>query len=648
MFNLKNLFKKSLTPTEWAWFYPLTNTNYWVRTLGKSDYLRLYTGWQYVAVSTIANSVAELEYSLTRTINDDKEIQHPYRELVTYELLMQITSFLQLSGNCYLWKYKLNGKVQSLEVMRPDMVEIQEKGDGSLDYYRYNYKGGYIKLYDEDIIVFSLFNPMMSYPYTVRGVSPMQAVAIQAEMDMTANKWNWNFFKQGATVGGTLETDQNIDQVSKKRLIEKWKQEFQWVNNSHKIAVLDNGLKYNEWKVNQKELDFVESRRFTRDEVFAIFKVPKSIVWVSDDVNRASALVAENTFYRVCIRPLAKQMAETFNKELFDGIGVFQFVNVVPADTEQLLLDLNNWAITINEYRIERGFPQIKDADVLKLNPMFLSEQVRYEGKKELQSDTREIVRKAIAKNTKGTQEWKEKLWHQKIQRTNRYETRWIKEINEVFQMQMEDVMKQINKDTKAKKPTWNAAKYAALWQTTLWPLYNEVMMNEGTEANLTIGINSVFEVWDPWINKYIRDNIKKLAKEIDDTTKNKIFDVIEQGNNEGLGAQEIAWNISEKFDSFKKSRALMIARTEITRASNEATERAYIESWVVLAKEYLAELDDRTSDICQSLNGRIFQLWEPIMEKGTTIAWYTNDYETAYHPPTHPNCRCTLIPVIK
>jgi phage portal protein BeeE len=42
--------------------------------------------------------------------------------------------------------------------------------------------------------------------------------------------------------------------------------------------VLDNGIKYNEWKVNQKELDFVESRRFTRDEVFAIFKVPKSIV----------------------------------------------------------------------------------------------------------------------------------------------------------------------------------------------------------------------------------------------------------------------------------------------------------------------------------------------------------------------------------
>jgi hypothetical protein len=75
----------------------MTNTSYGVKSLTRSDYLRLYTGWQYVAVSTIANSLAELETSFTRNPNDDKEIQHPYRELVTYELLMQIVSFLQLS-----------------------------------------------------------------------------------------------------------------------------------------------------------------------------------------------------------------------------------------------------------------------------------------------------------------------------------------------------------------------------------------------------------------------------------------------------------------------------------------------------------------------------------------------------------------------
>jgi hypothetical protein len=36
-------------------------------------------------------------------------------------------------------------------------------------------------------------------------------------------------------------------------------------------------------------------------------------------------------------------------------------VNVVPADNEQLSADLNNGAITINEYRQERGYKQLKN-----------------------------------------------------------------------------------------------------------------------------------------------------------------------------------------------------------------------------------------------------------------------------------------------
>lgn len=51
----------------------------------------------------------------------------------------------------------------------------------------------------DDVIAIDLFSPLKSYPYSAKGVSPMQAVAIQAEMDATANRWNWSFFKNGAS-----------------------------------------------------------------------------------------------------------------------------------------------------------------------------------------------------------------------------------------------------------------------------------------------------------------------------------------------------------------------------------------------------------------------------------------------------------------
>ena len=104
---------------------------------------------------------------------------------------------------------------------------------------------------------------------------------------------------------------------------------------------MDNGVSYEEIKVSQKELDFVESRRFTRDEVFAIFKVPKAIVGVTDDVNRATAQTAERIFYRITISPLATMISEKLNREIFNGIGYFSFTNVNPVDKEELLREYN-------------------------------------------------------------------------------------------------------------------------------------------------------------------------------------------------------------------------------------------------------------------------------------------------------------------
>ena len=112
------------------------------------------------------------------------------------------------------------------------------------------------------------------------------------------------------------------------------------------------------------------------------------------------------------------------------------------------------------------------------------------------------------------------------------------------------------------------------------------------------------------------------------------------------MGIEDISDNISSKFEDFKRNRASMISRTEITRASNEASEQAYSQGGVEF-KEYLAELDDRTSEICQELNGKIVKIWENFAEKWQTIGGHTLDYEDIKHPPTHPNCRSTLIPVI-
>ena len=650
MFNKIKQFFWVNTNNDWWTFYPLMNSNYKVWELSRTDYLRLYTGWVYVATSTISDSIAELEFN---TLKSWKETEHKYNHLVTYDFLKKISSFMLLNGNCFVYKEMIWNKVDSLAILRPDLVHIEENADWSLKGYRYSWYGKNILFRPDEIINFEMFSPFATFPWIAKWVSPMQAVAIQAEMDTTANRWNWNFFKNGWSVKDILSTDQAIKEENKQRLMSKWKNEYQWVNNSHKLAILDNWLKYSNISPSQKEMDFVESRRFTRDEILAIFKIPKSIIWISDDVNRASALVSENTYYRVCIRPLAKQIAEKLTRELFKNEVQFEFINIVPKDNEQLLLNLNNWAITINEYRQEIWYEPVKNWDIFKINE-FQTISSEWEKKKEEVKEYSDIITKVLRKHQKGTpeykqakQEWKEKIWHQKIQRTDKYEVKWDEEIRKVFNMQKSDILSNLQKGIKkVRKPKFNDTKYKTIWMATLRPLFQQVFLNEWTEANNIIWINTMFEIWNPKINKYIKDNIERLAKEVDETTKNAVFDLIAKWNDEWLGADVIANNISSKFEEFNKNRASMIARTEITRASNQASEVAY-EEWGIEFKEYLAELDDRTSEICQALNWKIVKIWEDFAKKGETIGGYTLNYENIQHPPTHPNCRSTLIPVI-
>lgn len=648
--NIISKIVKTLFPgSEWSGaFYPLTNTSYNVHDLSRTDYLKLYISRQYVAVSTIANTVASLEFTLTK--GKENEIKHQHLQLLTYELLQSIVSSLQLTGSCYLHKSMIGKTIDSLEHFRTDLVTIEENEDWSIKGYRYNNKNKNYLFTKEEIIDISLYSPLKTYPYTVKWVSPMQAIAIQAEMDTTANKWNWNFFKNGGSIRDVLSTTSVMTPEQKERVISKRKSEFQGVNNSHKLAVLDNGLQYQNVSASQKELDFVESRRFTRDEILAVFKIPKSVIGITDDVNRASATVWQETYYRVCINPLAKMLEDIFNKELFFWIGEFKFINVIPTDNEALTVDYTNWAITINEYRKLRGYPPIKWGDVLKTTTENV--EIIDEKKKTFSEEVRNNIKSIINKHTKGTPEYKkarEEQWEmkrqKKVQRTDKFEIKYIDEVNAIFKEQEKEYTQQVlsKKEVKA-----NTIKNITRWVVALTPLYKEIFQSEGNEALNELGITTMFQSGSNTINRWIKDNIRKVAKEVDLVTKDKVFNIIEQWNKDWIGAEAIARNISSKFEEFSRVRSRTIARTEITRASTQAEIQAYKDSWLVEAKEWYTAKDERVCEYCWPMMWKTVWLDKNFFNKGDTFNGLKLDYADVDWPALHPNCRCTLLPVIR
>lgn len=105
----------------------------------------------------------------------------------------------------------------------------------------------------------------------------------------------------------------------------------------------------------------------------------------------------------------------------------------------------------------------------------------------------------------------------------------------------------------------------------------------------------------------------------------------IKQGLIRGDSIQDMTRILAKKLDAELKN-AKRIIRTETCYVQTKANLQAY-KNFDCKKFEFSAHLDSRTSDICRSLDGKIFNIEEA--QPGVNI------------PPIHPNCRSCILPVI-
>ncbi|GAJ11721.1 unnamed protein product, partial [marine sediment metagenome] len=99
------------------------------------------------------------------------------------------------------------------------------------------------------------------------------------------------------------------------------------------------------------------------------------------------------------------------------------------------------------------------------------------------------------------------------------------------------------------------------------------------------------------------------------------------------------------------KNRAEMIARSETIYASNAGAELGYMQSGVVEGKKWLTAVDERTCNLCLDMDGRTAILGSTFdIESLKEDYGWEFDYSKGEmpHPPLHPRCRCTIIPIVK
>lgn len=78
-------------------------------------------------------------------------------------------------------------------------------------------------------------------------------------------------------------------------------------------------------------------KEVARDVILGRTKVPKAVLGMSEGVNVGNVVAFDRIFSRRTIQPIAILIQEAFNRHLFDGVGKFRFINVVPTDVDEIL-----------------------------------------------------------------------------------------------------------------------------------------------------------------------------------------------------------------------------------------------------------------------------------------------------------------------
>lgn len=332
----------------------------------------------YACVRILSEAVAGLPLHIYRYRADggkERIPQHPLYSLLHDEPNSEMTSFvfretlmshLLLWGNAYAQVVRNGrGQVIALYPLLPSKMDVSRAANGELLYTYYrdsdetglNPKGGYVTLRKDEV----LHIPGLGFDGLI-GYSPIAMSKNAIGMSLATEEYGASFFANGANPGGVLEHPGVIKDIQ--RVKDSWNTAYQGSGNAHKIAVLEEGMKFQAIGIPPEEAQFLETRKFQIDEIARIFRVPPHMV---GDLEKSSFSNIEQQsleFVKYTLDPWVVRWEQSLQQSL-----------ILPSEKASLMIRFNLDGLLRGDYQsrmqgysvgIQNGFYSVNDVRQLE------------------------------------------------------------------------------------------------------------------------------------------------------------------------------------------------------------------------------------------------------------------------------------------
>ena len=185
------------------------------------------------------------------------------------------------------------------------------------------------------------------------GLSPVDVAYRALELYDFADQAARNYYENGGTPEGTLETGQIMTEPMVRKVRRDWNRAYAGLGR-HRTAVLQGGLKYVPIQSTIDTQGTWDTKKGVREEVLAILGVPPLIVGILDGMSYANARQQKMEFLDGTLRPKMRKFLGTFNRM----VRRYSPNLVVEADFSEL-----ERAVEDKEHRIKERALSLKEVE---------------------------------------------------------------------------------------------------------------------------------------------------------------------------------------------------------------------------------------------------------------------------------------------
>lgn len=275
----------------------------------------------WAAVRLLSETIASLPlnvYKIDKDGSKDIDYKNPLNMLIsispnpnytTYNFIDTMMNHLLLWGNAYA-QITRNGGARPIEltILNPENVEPFQSDDDNLIYYKVKDRG---ILSDKEMI------HIVGFSFDgIIGKSPIRVASEALGIAQASQQFGANFYGKGANLSGVLEHPSRLSDEAANRLRESFSTRFSGINNSHQTAVLEEGVKFKPIGMPLADAQFIETRRFSTEEIARLFRVPNHLI---NDLTKSSFNNIEQQsleFAKFSLMPHLRNFESELNRKL--------------------------------------------------------------------------------------------------------------------------------------------------------------------------------------------------------------------------------------------------------------------------------------------------------------------------------------------